>query len=189
MPASTTRSRLLAVAVALLAVPLAGCPLDLPLPLGEPGPGSLDPTLEGRWGWSDPKTKEEGEFTFSRFNANEYVAVGREKGKEPVLLFRVFTTRVGEGSFLNVCELKPGKEPTFLYARYTVKGDELSLRIVEETEVPKVLHGDPAALRKFLAAHPEVPAPAGELSVLRRLPKAPPAPMPAVPPAPAPRAG
>ena len=116
----------------LLAIPIAGCPLDLPFPLGEPGTGSLDAALEGRWGWSDAKKGEEGDFTFSKFNASEYVVVGREKGKEPILLFRAFTTKVGAATYLNVCELKPGKEPSYLYARYTVKGDELSFRIVEE---------------------------------------------------------
>ena len=172
MAASMTHSRLLALAVVLLAVPLTGCPLDLPFALGEPGPGSLDPALEGRWGWSDPKNGEEGEFSFSRFSATEYVALGKEKGKDALVLFRVFTTTVGGTSFLNVCELKPWQEPSFLYARYTVKGDELSLRIVDEKEVPKEMQGDPKALTRFLAGHPEVPAAAGEPMVLRRLPKA-----------------
>jgi hypothetical protein len=165
------RSRLLAFAVALLAIPLAGCPLDLPLPLSEPGAGSLDPALDGRWGWSDPKKNEEGEFAFSRFNSSEYVAVGKEKGKEPIFLFRVFTTKAGEASFLNVCELKPGKEPSFIFARYTVKGDELALRLVEEKEVPKEIQGDPKALTRFLAAHPEVPDDDGSPLVLKRLAK------------------
>jgi hypothetical protein len=191
MTASMARSRLLALAVVLLAVPLAGCPLDLPFPLGEPGPGSLDPALEGRWGWSESKNGEEGEFSFSRFNATEYVALGKEKGKDAVLLFRVFTTTVAGASFLNVCELKPGKEPSFLYARYTVKGDELSLRIVDEKEVPKEMQGDRKALTRFLAAHPEVPAADGEPMVLRRLPRAEPkvAPPPPATPAVPPKAG
>jgi hypothetical protein len=169
-----TRSRLLAFAVVLLSVPLGGCPLDLPAPLGEPGPGSLDPALEGRWGWTDPKRNEEGEFSFSRFNATEYVAVGKEKGKEPLFVFRVFTTKAGSAAYLNVCELKPGKEPSFLFARYTVKGDELSMRLVDENEVPKEIQGDPKALARFLATHPEVPAASGDPMLLRRLPRVPP---------------
>ena len=163
-----TRSRLLAVAAMLLAIPIAGCPLDLPFPLGEPGTGSLDAALEGRWGWSDAKKGEEGDFTFSKFNASEYVVVGREKGKEPILLFRAFTTKVGAATYLNVCELKPGKEPSYLYARSTVKGDELSFRIVEEKEVPKELHGDAKALTRYLAAHPEIPVDDGSPLVLKR---------------------
>ncbi len=172
MPASTKSSRLLALAVILLAVPLAGCPLDLPFPLGEPGPGSLDPVLEGRWGWDAPKDGERGEFDFLPFNGAEYVVFGREKGTENTLLFRVFTTRLGTASFLNVCELKAGASPSFLFARYVVKGDELSLRIVDDKEVPAEAQGDAKALTKFLLAHPEVPSADDQPLVLKKLPAA-----------------
>jgi hypothetical protein len=178
MPASTKSSRLLAFAVILLALPLAGCPLDLPFPLGEPGPGSLDPALEGRWGWADPKDGENGEFDFIPFNESEYVVLGREKGKEAVGLLRVFTTRLGTAAFLNVCELKPGTKPSFLFARYSVTGDELSLRIVDEKEVPAEVQGDSKALTKFLVAHPEVPAVDSQPLVLKRLPNLPRKPAP-----------
>jgi len=173
MPASTKSSRLLAWLVILLAVPLAGCPLDLPFPLGEPGPASLDPVLEGRWSWSDPKSGEGGDFAFIPFNETEYVVLGQEKGKEAALLFRVFTTRAGTASFLNVCELKPGTKPSFLFSRYVVTGDELSLRLVDDKEVPTEFQGDPKALARFLVAHPEVPALDSQPLVLKRLPNVP----------------
>lgn len=167
---SPLRSRGMAAAMILLVLPLAGCPLDLPFPLGEPGPGSLDPALEGRWSWSDAKKGEEGDFVFARFNANEYVVVGREKGKESLLLFRAFTTRVGASTFLNVAELKAGRPaPTFLLARYGVKDDKLSLDLVEESDVPKASQADPKALLAFLAAHPELPAPDPKPVVLERV--------------------
>jgi hypothetical protein len=167
MPASTKSSRLLAFAVILLALPLAGCPLDLPFPLGEPGPGSLDPALEGRWGWADSKDGEKGEFDFLSFNGAEYVVCGREKGTGPTLHFRVFTTRIGTAAFLNVCELKAGARPSFLFARYVVKGGELSLWIVDDKEVPAEAQGDAKALTKFLLAHPEVPAADSQPLVLK----------------------
>jgi hypothetical protein len=158
--------------LALLAVLfVTGCPLEAPFPLGEPGSGSLDPALAGRWGWSEPKSGEEGEFEFTRFNAGEYVVLGREKGKDVTLLYRIFTTKVEAASYLNISELQPGPERSFLFARYSVKGDELSLRIVEEKEVPKVVQTDPTGLVKFLASRPDVPTPDGEPLVLRRLPK------------------
>lgn len=172
VPASTKRFRLLAFAVILLALPLAGCPLDLPFPLGEPGSGSLDPALEGRWGWADPKDGERGEFDFLPFNEAEYVVCGREKGTGTTLHFRVFTTRIGPAAFLNVCELKAEASPSFLFARYVVKGGELSLWIVDDKEVPAEAQGDPKALTRFLASHPEVPAADGQPLVLKRLPAA-----------------
>lgn len=151
---------------------LSGCPLDLPFALGEPGPGSLDPALEGRWVWSEPKAKDEGEFEFTRFNGTEYLVLGREKGREAApLLFRVFTTKAGAVSYLNVCELKAGAEPSFLFVLYAVKGDELSLRIVDEGEVPKELQSDRKGLVRFLASRPEG-AGSGEPLVLKRPPKA-----------------
>lgn len=172
MAASTKSSRLHALAVILLALPLAGCPLDLSFPLGAPGPGSLDPALEGRWGWADPKDGEKGEFDFLRFNEAEYVVCGREKGTEATLHFRAFTTRVGPAAFLNVCELKAGASPSFLFARYVVKGGELSLWIVDEKEVPAEAQGDAKALTKFLLAHPEVPAADAQRLVLKKVPAA-----------------
>lgn len=161
-----------ALALALLAILfVTGCPLEAPFPLGEPGPGSLDPALEGRWAWSEPKSREEGEFEFTRFNAAEYVVLGREKGKEVTLLYRVFTTKVGVTSYLNISDLQQGPERSFLFARYAVKGDELSLRIVDEKELPKEVQADPKELVKLLASRPDIPAPNGEPLLLRRLPK------------------
>lgn len=170
MPTATKSPRLLPFVGILLALPLAGCPLDLPFPLGAPGPGSLDPALEGRWGWADPKDGEKGEFDFLPFDDAQYVVLGREKGTDTTLLFRVFTTRIGSAAFLNVCELKAGTRPSFLFARYVVKGDELSFRIVDEKEVPAEALGDAKALTKFLTAHPEVPAADDRPLVLKRLP-------------------
>ncbi len=43
-------------------------------------------------------------------------------------------------------------------------------RLLDEKEAPKEAQGDPKALPRFLAAHPEVPADDGPPLVVRRIP-------------------
>jgi hypothetical protein len=130
-----------------------GCPFESHVPLASPGPGSLDPLLQGRW-----VAVEEGgtvtEIDFLPFNGNEYYVELREKGKEPQR-YRAYTVRIGGELFLNCNELKGDTAlSSFTFARYRVGPDgAVALRFVGDKAVPKSLANDQRALVKFLAAH------------------------------------
>jgi hypothetical protein len=132
-----------------------GCPFESHVPLGSPGPGSLDPQLEGRW-----VAVEAGaavvEIDFLPFNGNEYYVELREKGNEPER-YRAYTIRIGGEPFLNCNEVKGDlARPAFKFARYAVVRDgALALRFVGDKAVPEALGKDQKALVRFLAAHLE----------------------------------
>jgi hypothetical protein len=132
-----------------------GCPFESHVPLGSPGPGSLDPRLQGRW-----VAVEAGgtvtEIDFLPFNSNEYYVELRQKGKEPER-YRAYSVRIGGEPFLNINEVKGDTvRHSFNFARYTVGRDgALALRFVGDKAVPKAFGTDQKALVKFLAAHLE----------------------------------
>ncbi len=143
---------LLVLAFAALVL-TTGCPFESAVPLGSPGPGSLDPALNGRW-VSFEKGVEIGEVEFVPFNQNEYYVEVREKGRGPER-YRVYTVRVGGESFLNCNEVKGEAGPaSFYFARYSIGPDgAFALRYVGDKAVPKSLANDQEGLVKFLAAH------------------------------------
>ncbi len=146
------RAGLLVLVLAALVL-TTGCPFESEVPLGSPGPGSLDPALKGRW-LTVERGVDIGEADFVPFNQNEYYVELREKGRAPER-YRVYTVRIGGESFLNCNELKGDAGPTqFFFARYLIGPDgAFALRFVGEKAVPKSLANDQDGLVKFLAAH------------------------------------
>jgi hypothetical protein len=148
--------RATALVLVLAAVVLTtGCPFESEVPLGIPGPGSLDPALKGHWVTVE-KGVDVGEAEFMPFNENEYYVELREKGKEPDR-YRVYTVRIGGDPFLNCNEVKGDAGPaSFYFARYSVRPDgTLAMRFVGDKVVPKDLAKDRRGLVGFLAAHLE----------------------------------
>ena len=172
------RAGLLVLAFAALVLS-TGCPFESTVPLGSPGPGSLDPQLKGRW-VAGTLYHKFIEIDCLPFNANEYYVELRLEGKEPER-YRAYTARVGGEAFLVVNEFKddPARH-RFYFARYTIGRDgALALRFVGDKAVPGALATDQKALESYLAAHlegpslddseppsvlrrPEAPKPAGE---------------------------
>ena len=86
------RAGLLVLAFAALVLS-TGCPFESTVPLGSPGPGSLDPQLKGRW-VAGTLYHKFIEIDCLPFNANEYYVELRLEGKEPER-YRAYTARVG----------------------------------------------------------------------------------------------
>ena len=134
---------------------LTGCPLESDVPPGNPGPGSLDPQLRGKW-VAGTLYHKFIELECIPFNENEYFVELRPEGKE-LERYRAYTVRVGSEPFLVISEVKDekGRRPYYL-ARYAFGRDgALTLRFVGEKAVPKGLGADAKGLEKYLAAHLE----------------------------------
>jgi len=147
------RMAILALAIMALAL-LTGCPFESDVPLGAPGPGSLDPKLLGAWTSTD-ETGSVADVEFIPFNKYEYYVELREEGKGQPERYRAYTVKVGDQPFLNISELKQETAPaTFYFARYSVsKEGVLALHLVGDQGIPKDLAKDQKALVKFVAAH------------------------------------
>jgi len=110
------RMAILALAIMALAL-LTGCPFESDVPLGAPGPGSLDPKLLGAWTSTD-ETGSVADVEFIPFNKYEYYVELREEGKGQPERYRAYTVKVGDQPFLNISELKQETAPaTFYFAR------------------------------------------------------------------------
>lgn len=148
-----------AVALALgglALVLLTGCPFESTVPLGSPGPASLDPLLAGRW-VGDGTNDRDGalvEIDFLPFGPEQYYVELREPGKAPER-FRAYTVRIGGQPFLNVVDLKPdAPSHPYSFLRYSIGSDgAMALRFVGDKNVPKELGSDQAALVKFVEGH------------------------------------
>jgi hypothetical protein len=133
----------------------AGCPYQSDVPLGNPGPGSLDPQLLGHWVAAESDGSPV-EIDFMPFNEGEYLVELREKDRKPDH-YRAFTVRVGGEAFLNVADvnLDAARRP-FHFARYSIgPNGALALLFVGDGAVPKELGTDQKKLQAFVAAHLE----------------------------------
>jgi len=130
-----------------------GCPFESDVPLGSPGPGSLDPQLRGRWVAVDADNTLV-EIDFLPFNEGEYLVELREKDKK-LERYRAYTVRISGEPFLNLNEVKDDTaRHSFYFARYSLDRDGvLALRFVGDKAVPRALGTDQKGLEGFLAAH------------------------------------
>jgi hypothetical protein len=165
--------RALTLVMALLGLVLStGCPFRSDVPLGSPGPGSLDPQLRGHWVWVLWEERRLLEVDVLPFNKDEYYVETHEKDKK-IERYRAYTVRIGGEPFLNLSEIADDTaRHSFFFARYSVGQDgALTLRFVGEKGVPKALGTDPKGLEAFVAAHLEDPPlyDSGPPAVLRRL--------------------
>ena len=133
-----------------------GCPFESAVPLGNPGAGSLDPQLRGRWLWVIEKDLKVLEIEFLPFNKDEYYVEAREKDKK-VERYRAYTVRVGGEPFLNFVKISDDTAGhPFNFARYSVGRDGApTMRFVGEKAVSKGLGTDQKGLERFVAAHLE----------------------------------
>ncbi|MDD5543112.1 MAG: hypothetical protein PHX83_08045 [Acidobacteriia bacterium] len=150
------RAALLALVLCLMIL-LMGCPYESTVPIGAPGPGSLDARLSGHWTSTDSKDGKVTKIDFAPFNKTEYHVEAREQDQPTdVERYRVYTVKIGERLFLNINEIKTEAKPGPYYlAEYSFsKSGELSMRFVSDTVVPKSLQSDPKGLVNYLEKHP-----------------------------------
>ncbi len=118
---------------------LCGCPYESEFPLSTASEAKIDKKLVGEWKF-DPKSEEGNPSTiiFCPFNDNEFVVVGWEKKKDEddIGLMKAFVTTIGDAQFLNIMEIGPtskGRKDKWLFAKYSVLDDTLTVNAVEET--------------------------------------------------------
>jgi hypothetical protein len=134
---------------------MTGCPFESTVPLGDPGPGSLDARLAGRWVMTN-ESGEDASVVFYPFDEGAYYVQLDERGKpDSTERYRVYTVTIGGEKFLNINKLGEEVEPgAYFFARYDfTKEGALRLRFVGDEKIPKNLAGDRKALVKFVAEH------------------------------------
>lgn len=163
--------------ILLLFTLLAGCPLSSDTPLSSPGSAAPDPALVGTWKITDPETGEVNQIRILVFNDHEMVAVAPEPDSGKVSTMRVFPTRVGAQTFLNIQELGSDR-PDWMFARYRFDNGELRMTIVDDELFKDRKFATSDELRAFVArnlADPRLYASSGSTPtemVLERAPEA-----------------
>ena len=148
------RKGLIALLFCVLLLPLlCGCPYETEVPLSTPSRAKIDKELIGCWK-SEPMNEEEkpGIVVFCPFNDHEFIAVTRETKEEEddIDLMKAFVTILDDTKFLNVQELDlEPEEKKWLLVEYSVSGDYLTLRVVDD-KLFKQTFTTSRALRKFL---------------------------------------
>jgi hypothetical protein len=123
----------------LLLLFLCGCPYESKVPLSVSSQAKIDKELIGDWKFEPTPMNDEKEsagITIYSFNDHEFFVCFWEilEGKDEILLLKVFVTTIDDTKFLNVQELDyPPKERGWLFYSYSVSGDILTLRGVEDT--------------------------------------------------------
>jgi hypothetical protein len=129
---------------------LAGCPLSSDTPLSDPAAAQPDPGLVGTWKSTDPETGEVNEIKILAFNEHEMVAVAPESDAGKVSAMRLFPTRIGTETFLNIQELGSG-DHGWVFARYRIDNDRLRMTIVDDELFRDRRFASSDELRAFVA--------------------------------------
>jgi hypothetical protein len=94
-------------------------------------------------------------ITFTPFNDHELVGFSRESGDDDakVAALRCLSTPIGGERFLSILELGAEREQQWYYARYSVAGGVLRLRMVDDALLASAGVTTAAELRAFLLSH------------------------------------
>ncbi len=131
---------------------LWGCPYESEFPLTPPSQAVIDSALVGQWEPAEEQGEPPGIMSILPFNDRELVIVGVERGKGDVGLLRAISSAVDGQMFLSVQELSPKGGEGWALVNYTVLGDSLFLRIVDEALFSGRFESA-AELRDFLRGH------------------------------------
>ena len=126
------KMRNMGILIFLLILPLLwGCPYESEVPLGKSSAAKIDQGLIGKW-----KNTAAGEpFTMiiQQFNEHELLLLGMEDGKIHREVMRAFVTVIKDEQFLNVQEIEESYDERGWYlVKYTISGDTLTMRIVDD---------------------------------------------------------
>lgn len=139
-------------ALAAMLLVLSGCPYSSGITLSDPLAARPDPVLVGHWRTQDPETGEWNTLTILSFNDHEMVGFAPDGATGKVDAFRIFPTKIGTESFLNLRELG-GKDNEWFFARYQLVDDRLRLKIVDDGLFEKRRFSSSAELREFIRQH------------------------------------
>lgn len=121
--------------VMLAAVFFSACEVLLINPLSDPSRDKRDESLLGRWVKEDAETRDR----YIQFTAGAgqelNVSVFGEENEEKNPVFRALTTNIGDHHYLSLYSTDPDKVEGYLLARYEVKGDKMSVWILDSKKV------------------------------------------------------
>lgn len=128
------KSIILTVFLFLSALFLGGCPYSSSVPLSPCSEAEIDEVLLGRWGMYEEQ-KLEGVINIFAFNEHEVLVLVEEEGKEMPETYRAYTSHVGGENFLNLQFVSESltKERTWMLINYVVSGDEMRLKMIDDT--------------------------------------------------------
>jgi hypothetical protein len=127
---------------------LCGCPLESNFPLSIPETAQLDRDLIGNWKFINPEKEEVATIVISPFNDHELIIISPEENKN-ISAYRAFVTCLNGENFLNVQEIDQSEDKRqWMFVNYSIRGNRLTLRILEDTlmknrkiDTPQALSG------------------------------------------------
>lgn len=124
---------LLSGMILAISIFLCGCPFESEYPLSIPETAQLDRDLIGTWKFMNPEKEEVATITISPFNDHELIIISIEENKN-ISAYRAFVTCLNGEKFLNVQEIDQSEDKRhWLFVNYSLTGNRLTLRIVEDT--------------------------------------------------------
>jgi hypothetical protein len=138
------------VIVPSLALLLCGCPYESEFPLrADDDDVETDEELVGVWKCQHPEEGASWTVTIYAFNEREYLIVSQERENQFDLL-RASATHIEGQKFLSIRDItRPDDPEPWLIVNYTISGEELLVRMVDEKLFEKRMDS-PANLRKFI---------------------------------------
>jgi len=140
--------------LAVIVLLLYGCPYESEVPLGQSANSNIDTALVGNWQSKIADQSESGFVSISPFNEKELLIVIWEEGKSRRDLYRAYTSSVGDQKFLNIQEIKAANEKrSWMFAAYSINGEELTIKIVEDKIFKDKNIASSTALNDFIKAN------------------------------------
>ena len=111
-----------------------GCPYDSQFPLGPASESKIDERLIGAWQIAPGKGSSGGAVIIYPFNETEFIIVLQEakKNEGDIFLLKAFVTTIGDAKFLNVEEIGPVLQKKWYLVNYSLSGDTLITRTVQD---------------------------------------------------------
>jgi len=129
---------------------LYGCPLESEFPLSIPETAQLDRDLIGNWKFINPEKEEVATIAIYPFNEHELIIISREENKN-IFAYRAFVTCLNGEKFLNVQEIDQTEDKRqWMFVNYSIRGNRLTLRILEDTLMKNRKIDTPQALSGFI---------------------------------------
>ncbi|MFZ5906784.1 MAG: hypothetical protein ACOYVJ_05175 [Nitrospirota bacterium] len=134
----------------VFSIMLCGCPYESEFPLSSPDTAQIDRELIGNWKYGAPGETEAATLSIYPFNDHEIIIMSPE-GNRKIVAYRAFATCIQGEHFLNVQEIGPsGDAGHWLFVGYSIAGNRLTIRILEDTLMNNRDLETPEALSEFI---------------------------------------
>lgn len=144
------KKALLSGVILAVSIFLCGCPLESDFPLSIPETAQLDRALVGTWKFIDPEKEAVATIAIWPFNDHEFIIISPEENKK-ISAYRAFVTCLNGEKFLNVQEIDRSEyKRKWLFVNYSLTGNRLTLRILEDTLMKNEKIDTPQALSGFI---------------------------------------